>query len=197
MALFSVRLHPQQGPQRGPVVLSRLNVVGWGPWLNASRAEGPRWGYSRQRCTSRLAWCWRPSRIPAGSPAPHPLTSAPHLFSPCCHGTCIVAPAHPRATDRALWAPLEGRMPPHPPRACCAYSAKGLVRAVGALGPPWQIVGGEGLARIQAGLGREMARQLMGPVSPGRPGDSIALCTYACDWGCSRLSVGSRDPRSL
>ena len=120
----------------------------------------------------------RPSQSPAGSPFPHLLTAAPPPFS------AAVAPAPlprpPPGHGQGAVRPSGGQGSHPSPWACCAHGTKGLVRALGALGPPWQTVGREGLARIQAGLGREMARQLLEPVSPGPLGDSLQLCARVC-----------------
>lgn len=129
--------------------------------------------------------------VPHGPlPAPPSLTSSP--LHPLHSHSAAVAPAPlprpPPGHGQGSVRPSGGQGSHPSPWACCAHGTKGLVRALGALGPPWQIVGGEGLARIQAGLGREMARQLLEPVSLGPLEDSAALCSCVCvcDWGCSQ-----------
>lgn len=134
-------------------------------------------------CAPPLPGIQGPHGHPCWLSCPSHLTTAPHSFSPWCLATRTAARAHHRAVGSVLWASLEGSIP-------CQHvvltAPEGLVRTLGALGPPQQIVGREGLVWIQAGLGGEMARQPLEPVSPGPTGayplcSSVPMCACVCE----------------
>ena len=140
-------------------------------------------------CAPPLPGIQGPHGHPCWLSCPSHFTTAPHSFSPWCLGTRTAARAHHRAVGSVLWASLEGSIP-------CQHvvltAPKGLVRTLDALGPPQQTVGREGLAWIQAGLGGQMARQPLEPVSPGPTRayplcSSVPMCACVCEiGGCRR-----------